>query len=109
VPVIANLQRTYGPKGLMLIAPTKLYGYAAGGEEAAPAAEKRHIEQVQKQYYLALGAVAVPVSARNFLAYGSSSTPTIVLIDAAGVVRFYHPGALSERELSARIQTVMGK
>lgn len=106
-PVIADLQRIYGPKGLVLIAPTKLYGYVTGGEEASPAAEKRYIEEVHKRYYP--GLEAVPVSAANFLAYGASSTPTIVLIDAAGVVRFYHPGALSGSELSARIQTVMKK
>ena len=29
-------------------------------------------------------------------------TPTLVLIDRAGVVRYYHPGAASEAELSAR-------
>jgi hypothetical protein len=51
----------------------------------------------------------VPVSAANSQAYGASTTPTLILVDAAGVVRFYHPGAASEPELSARIQAILRK
>ena len=108
VPILADLMRRYGPKGLVLIGPTKLYGYAAGGEDAPPAVEKQYIEKIRGQFYGTLP-MAVPISAANFLAYGASTTPTIVLIDAAGVVRFYHPGALPEAELAARIDKVMGK
>jgi len=49
----------------------------------------------------------VPLSAANFQTYGASTTPTLVLIDRAGVVRFYHPGAASAAELSARIQAIL--
>jgi len=108
-PILASLMRTYGAKGLTIIGPTKLYGYAAGGEDAAPAAEKQYIQRVREQYYPGLAGMPVPVSAGNFLNYGASTTPTIVLIDAAGVVRLYHPGAMTESELSARIQKLIGK
>jgi thiol-disulfide isomerase/thioredoxin len=108
-PMLASLMRTYGPKGLILVAPTKLYGYVAGGEEAAPAVEQMYIERVRQQYYPALAGTPIPLSAGNFLSYGSSTTPTIVLIDNAGIVRFYHPGAASEAELSGRIQKILGK
>ena len=106
-PVLAALKNTYGPQGLVLVGPTRLYGYAAGGEEAAPAAEKQYIEQVRRRYYAALADMPVPLGAANFLAYGASTTPTLILIDRAGVVRFYHPGAASEPELSARIQAIL--
>jgi thiol-disulfide isomerase/thioredoxin len=106
-PVLAALKDTYGPKGLVLIGPTRLYGYAAGGEEAAPAAEKQYIDQVRRRYYAALADMPVPISAANFLTYGASTTPTLLLIDRGGVVRFYHPGAVSEAELSARIQAIL--
>jgi thiol-disulfide isomerase/thioredoxin len=102
-PMLASLMQTWGPKGLILVAPTRLYGYVAGGEPASPAAEKQYIERVRRQYYPALSATPIPLSSANFLSYGSSTTPTIVLIDAAGIVRFYHPGAVSEAELSGRI------
>jgi thiol-disulfide isomerase/thioredoxin len=106
-PVLAALMNMYGPKGLVLIDPTRLYGYAAGGEEAAPAAEKQYIEQVRRRYYASLAGMAAPLSAANFVNYGASTTPTLVLIDSTGVVRFYHPGTASERELSARIQAIL--
>ena len=44
----------------------------------------------------------VPLSAASFLAYGA-------IIERAGVVRLYHPGAASESELSARIQAILSK
>jgi thiol-disulfide isomerase/thioredoxin len=106
-PVLAALKSTYGPKGLAIVGPTRLYGYAAGGEEADPATEKQYIEQVRRRYYAALADMPVPLGAANFLTYGASTTPTLILIDRAGVVRFYHPGAASEPELSARIQAIL--
>ena len=109
VAVLAKVQKAWRRKGLVLIGPTRLYGYAAGGEDAAPAVEKQYIEQVRRQHYSALADMPVPLSAANFLAYGSSTTPTLVLLDSAGVVRLYHPGAMSELELSTRIQAILGK
>jgi len=67
-------------------------------EEAAPAAEKQYIDQVRRRYYAALADMPVPLNAANFAIYGASTTPTLILIDRAGVVRFYHPGAVSEAE-----------
>jgi cytochrome c biogenesis protein CcmG/thiol:disulfide interchange protein DsbE len=107
VGIIANLQRTFGPQGLVVVGPTRLYGYVAGGEDAPPAKEKTYIEEVRQRYYAGLPGMTVPLSAANFIAYGASTTPTLVLIDRAGVVRYYHPGAVPEAELSARIRAVL--
>src|ERR1035437_1138941 len=107
VAILANIQKAYGPRGLVIVAPTRLYGYVAKGEDAAPDVEKKYIEQVRRRYYAPLGDVPLPLGAANFLQYGSSTTPTLVLVDSAGVVRYYHPGAVPEAELSARIQTVL--
>jgi hypothetical protein len=101
--------KTYGPQGLALVAPTKRYGYAAGGEDATAAVEKPYIEKVKSQFYSELGMLPVPLSAANFQQYGSSSTPTIVLLDRAGKVRYYHPGAVNEPELAAEIAKVIAK
>jgi thiol-disulfide isomerase/thioredoxin len=106
-PVLASLRKTYGPRGLVVVGPTRLYGYVAGGEEAAPAVEKQYIEQVRRRYYAALADMPAPLNTANFQTYGASTTPTLILIDAAGVVRLYHPGAASEPELSARIQAIL--
>jgi thiol-disulfide isomerase/thioredoxin len=107
VVVLASLKQIFGPQGLIVVGPTRLYGYAAGGEPAAPATEKAYIEKIRSQYYSALGDMAVPLSAANFVTYGASSTPTLALIDRAGVVRYYHPGAVSEAELTGRIRAIL--
>jgi thiol-disulfide isomerase/thioredoxin len=108
-PGIASLLAKYGPKGLVAIAPTRLYGYVAGGEPAPPEVERRYIERVRGQYYAALAGMPTPVSSANFLAYGASTTPTLVLIDSTGIVRYYHPGAAAMPELAARIERLLAK
>ncbi len=108
-PILAEAIRNFAPKGLVAIAPTKLYGYAVRGEDAAPADEKTYIDQVWQRFYAGWNGVPVPVSGTNFQVYGSSTTPTVVLIDAAGIVRFYHPGAVTAAELTSRIQALLGK
>jgi thiol-disulfide isomerase/thioredoxin len=107
VAIVANLQKTFAPQGLVVIGPTRFYGYVAGGEDAPPAKEKPYIEEIRRRFYAALPAMTVPLSAANFIAYGASTTPTLVLIDRAGVVRYYHPGAAPEAELSARIRALL--
>jgi thiol-disulfide isomerase/thioredoxin len=107
VAIVANMQHTYAPQGLAVIGPTRFYGYVAGGEDAPPAKEKPYIEQVRSRYYTALPDMRIPLSAANFITYGASTTPTLVLIDRAGVVRYYHPGAVPEAELAARIRALL--
>lgn len=107
VPILADVVRKFAGKGLVLVGPTRLYGYVANGDLASPAVETKYIEQVRQHYYAPLGAFPQPISAANFQAYGASTTPTIVLLDRAGVVRFYHPGAVTEAELTTRVQAVL--
>jgi thiol-disulfide isomerase/thioredoxin len=107
VPIIADVTRKFAPKGLVLVGPTRLYGYVANGDSAPPAVEKQYIEQVRRKYYEPLGAFPEPINAANFQKYGASTTPTIVLLDRAGIVRYYHPGAVTEAELTAHVQAVL--
>jgi thiol-disulfide isomerase/thioredoxin len=106
-PLIADLQRIYGPKGLVVMGPTKYFGYAANGDDAKPAVEKPYIDRIRGTFYRMLPNMPVPLSNANFEAYGASTVPTIVLVDAGGVVRLYHPGVMPEPELAARIQAVI--
>jgi len=106
-PIITQLRSEFGPRGLMVMAPTQRYGYGAGGQDATPQAELAYIEQVWKQYYPGLGNVPVPVSKSNFNNYGASTTPTLVLVDRAGRVALYHPGAMPYAELRAAIAKVI--
>ena len=108
-PILTQLRSEYGPKGLKVIAPTKLYGYAAGGEDATPQAELSYIGKVWQQYYSGLQDVPVPTSKTNFNTYGASTTPTLVLIDRTGKVVMYHPGAMSYEDLKSAIEKTLAE
>jgi len=106
-PILARLKAKFGPKGLILIAPTQKYGYVEGGQEAPPDVELRYIEQVRQKYYAALVDAPAPVSEANFLRYGVSTTPTLVLVDRIGIVRQYRPGRMTYEELNAKIEAIL--
>ncbi len=55
IAVIAKLEQVYGPRGLIVIAPTQHYGYVAGGQEAKPDVETKYIRAIYAQYYAGLG------------------------------------------------------
>jgi thiol-disulfide isomerase/thioredoxin len=107
VEIVQKLEEVYGPKGLVVVAPTQRYGYVAGGKDATPAVEKQYIGDVFTQYYAALGKVEVPLSEANFQRFGVSTTPTMVLIDGQGIVRLYNPGAAAYDVLASRIEPLL--
>jgi len=106
-PILARLRSEFGSQGLLFLAPTQRYGYGARGEDATPSQEKTYIDRVWRQYYSGLQGIAVPVSKHNFDVYGASTTPTLVLVDRAGKIAFYHPGALPYDELRSAIEKVV--
>ncbi len=109
VPVIARLRQEFSPGRLVVIGPTQLYGYAAQGADAAPAQERAYIESVRQRYYASLQDMPVPLSKQNFDAYGASTTPTLVVLNRAGQVAMYHPGAISYDELRAALEKVVAR
>jgi thiol-disulfide isomerase/thioredoxin len=109
VPVIARLRQEFAPAGLVVIGPTQLYGYAAQGADASPAQERAYIESVRQRYYASLQDMPVPLSKQNFDAYGASTTPTLVVLNRAGQVAMYHPGAISYEELRAAVQKAVAR
>lgn len=106
-PILGELQRDYRDTGLLVIGPTKHYGYVAGGAPASPAQELVHIDNVRKQFYSMLPDMPVPVSDEDALDYGMDATPTIVLVDRAGIVRLFHPGNMTRAELEPLIKTLV--
>ncbi|HKM46501.1 MAG TPA: redoxin domain-containing protein [Terriglobales bacterium] len=109
IPIIASLRQEFAPAGLVVIGPTQLYGYAAQGADASPAQERAYIESVRQRYYASLQDMPVPLSKQNFDAYGASTTPTLVVLNRAGQVAMYHPGAISYEELRATLQKVVAR
>ena len=109
VPVIARLRQEFAPAGLVVIGPTQLYGYAAQGADATPEQERAYIESVRARYYGSLQDMPVPLSKQNFNAYGASTTPTLVVLNRAGQVAMYHPGALSYDELRSAVEKAVAR
>ena len=103
VAILSQIEKEYAAKHLVIVAPTQLYGYVARGAEAGPAEELKYIEEIRQKFYHDLLEVPAPVSEENFKNYGASTTPTLVLIDRQGLVRLYHPGAMTLEELRAAI------
>lgn len=105
---LARVWQKYRTQGLVLIAPTRLYG-TVGEKEATPAEEKAQIEKVWKEFYKGLDGVPVTIDTETMVRYGVSATPTFVLIDRKGMVRLYTPTRLSEAELSRWIEAVLAE
>ena len=104
IPALAQAAREYGSH-LAIIGPTQRYGYGAQGEEAPPAAELKYIDEVREKYYAPrIPGFQVPVDQETFKNYGASTTPTNVLVDAAGIVRLYRPGRMTYDELKPYLE-----
>jgi len=105
--VLARINKKYKSQGLVVIAPTRFYGTAAQNKAATPEEEKLHMQKVWAESYSGLEDVAIPIDTETMVRYGVSATPTFVLIDKKGIVRFYTPTRLSEAELSRRIDPLL--
>ncbi len=101
--------RKYHPRGLELIAPTRLYGLGAGETPPSPAEERAGIEKAWGETYGNLEGVSVPIDTETMIRYGASSTPTFALVDRKGLVRFYAPTRLTEAALSGKIEEVLAE
>src|SRR5580658_1237513 len=108
-PIITQLRSEFAGQGLQVIGPTRLYGYTAQSEHASASDEMQYIDAVRHRFYSGLLDMPVPVSKYNFDTYGASTTPTLVLLDRAGKVAMYHPGALQYAELRAEIEKVVAR
>jgi thiol-disulfide isomerase/thioredoxin len=108
-PIIAQLRTEFAPKGLTVLGPTRLYGYTAQSENASPGDELAYIDAVRHRFYAGLLDMPVPISTHNFEMYGASTTPTLVLLDRAGKVAMYHPGALPYDQLKSEIEKVVAR
>jgi thiol-disulfide isomerase/thioredoxin len=105
-PIITQLRSEFAGKGLQVIGPTRRYGYTAQVEHATASDELQYIDAVRHRFYSGLLDMPVPISKFNFDTYGASTTPTLVLLDRAGKVAWYHPGAVPYGELRGEIEKV---
>lgn len=102
-PILRSLREEFRAKGLTIVPVTQKYGYVANGDDAPPSVEIPYIERIRREYYADVVDAPARISEDAFRRYGASTTPTLVLVDRNGIVRNYHPGAMSRDELRAKI------
>ena len=103
---LTSCRRPIATRASPIVAPTQRYGYVAERAPAEVPAEMTYIGDVLKEFYGNVK-MTVPVSAESFANYGSSTTPTVVIVDREGIVRLYHPGQMTKAELEPHIQAVV--
>ena len=108
-PELARLMERFGPQGFTIVAPTQRFGYVAGDVPAPAEQENRYIEQVRQRYYGWMTSVPTPLGEANHQRYGVSTTPTLAMVDRAGIIRLYHPGTMRETELAPLIQRLLAE
>jgi thiol-disulfide isomerase/thioredoxin/DsbC/DsbD-like thiol-disulfide interchange protein len=106
-PVLEKLLQRYGSQGLVVVAPTQRFGYAAAGKTATPDEEKSYIQHVRQTSYAWMAKVPVTLSETNHKRYGVSSTPTVVVVDRAGIVRLYNAGQVPEAKLEELVRRLV--
>jgi len=106
-PILAELASKYRDQGLVIFAPTQRYGYVARGKPAPADEETRYIDEVRQASFPVLTGQPVPVSEANHLRFGVSTTPTLVLVDRAGIIRLYHPGQMPLERLEPRVRALL--
>ncbi len=106
-PILIELHDKYADQGLVVIGPTKLYGYVAKGAAATAAEEIAYIEGPWQREFPLPEWMPKPLNQENFVNFGVSTTPTLVLVDRSGVVRLYHPGRMSLPALEAVIRPLL--
>ena len=106
-PVLRDLYEEYHDQGLVIVGPTQLYGYISRGAAATPEEELAYLNGDYAAQFPIPAWMGVPISTNNFLNFGVSTTPTLVLVDRDGIVQRYNPGDLSQEELAALIEPLL--
>ena len=107
-PVLKALYEEYHDRGLVIVAPTQLYGFVSRGQTATPEEELAYLNGDYMAQFPIPSWMGVPLSTNNFVNFGVSTTPTLVLVDRDGIVQRYNPGNLSQEELAALIEPLLG-
>jgi thiol-disulfide isomerase/thioredoxin len=106
-PAIARLRSEF--PDVQVIAPTQRYGYAERGRNVGPEEESAYIAKVWREVYGSPAGVRTVIDEETFRNYGASTTPTLVFIDARGIVRLYHPGKMTWDQLAERVRAVTSR
>ena len=106
-PVLRALYEEYHDLGLVIVGPTQFYGFISRGQTAAPEEELAYLSGDYAAEFPIPPWMGVPISGDNFLNFGVSTTPTLVLVDRDGIVQRYNPGDMSHEELAELIEPLL--
>ena len=106
LPVLDRLHEEHGDE-IAIIGPTQFWGYTSRGQDATPEEELAYLRGEYNEQSPIPEWMSVPVSQQNFLDFGVSTTPTLVLIDRDGIVRLYNPGDLPYDELAPQVERLL--
>jgi thiol-disulfide isomerase/thioredoxin len=98
---LADVRARYAEKGLRVLALTRYYS-----DEAPHAIQKQVTERAWRSVYADLGDTPVAIGTAAMERYGGSSTPTLIFIDRAGIVRKYVPTRLTEADLDREVAAI---
>ncbi len=98
-PALQRLHDEFAAKGLEIVGPTRLYGYDGTGRDVTPGQEESYLQGPYQSRNPLPPWMPAPLSTANFVNFGVSSTPTLVVTDRQGIVRLYHPGEMPYAEL----------
>jgi len=106
-PTLARVHEAFAPRGLAIVAPTRLYGPGRDGTPATPAEEKAGIATALAGTYAGVPGLAAPIDTETMVRYGVSATPTFALVDRDGGVRLYEPTRLTFDALAAAVEPLL--
>ena len=106
-PILRTLYEEYHDRGLVIVGPTQFYGRVSRGQAATPEEELAYLNGDYSAQFPIPPWMSVPISTNNFLNFGVSTTPTLVLVDRDGIVQRYNPGDLSHEALVALIEPLL--
>ena len=104
---LARIRETFVPRGMAMIAPTRLYGPGRDGKPATPAEEKAGIAAALATTYAGLPGLPAPIDTETMVRWGASATPTFALVDRDGIVRLYEPTRLTYDAIAAAIEPLL--
>ena len=107
-PALIKLHERFADKGLAVIGPTKLFGFASSRKKQVPESEElAYMEGPWQKKNPLPEWMSKPLKQSYFNDFGVSTTPTMVVAGREGVVRLYHPGSMMLDELEAVVEPLL--
>jgi len=107
-PALIELHQRFADRGLAVVGPTKLFGFAISRKSKVSESEElAYMEGPWQEKNPLPEWMSKPLKQSYFNDFGVSTTPTMVIADREGVVRLYHPGSMTFEELEGVVKPLL--